>query len=95
MLDGYMAAAVPYIIVESFKYAGISLIFDDDRIIRCQITSETARCHIEAPFPDPMAEIQLKDDEEDNDDSNAEIFASEMSEILGSEGEPGRREAIS
>jgi hypothetical protein len=34
-----------------------------------------------------LAGIELKDDEEDNDDPNIEIFANEMSEILGSEGE--------
>jgi hypothetical protein len=87
ILDGYMAAVVPHNIVEGVKNAGISLIFDDDRIIQCQTTLETARCFIRAPFPDLLAGIELEDDEEDSDDPNVEICASEMSEILGSEGE--------
>jgi hypothetical protein len=73
--------------VESFKNAGISLIFDDDRIIRCQITPETVRCLIGTPFSDPLTGIELENDEEDNDDPSVDIFASEMRKILGSERE--------
>jgi hypothetical protein len=88
ILDGYMTAAIPHNIVESFKNAGISLIFDDDGIIRCQVTPETGgRCLIGAPFPYPLAGIELNDDEEHNNNPNLEIFASQMCEILGSEGE--------
>jgi hypothetical protein len=87
IVDGYMAAAVPHNIMEGFKNAGISLIFDDGRIIQCQTTLETARCFIRAPFPDLLTGIELEDDEDGSDDPNVEIRASEMSEILGSEGE--------
>jgi hypothetical protein len=87
ILDGYMAAFVPHNIVEGVKNAGISFIFDDDRIIQCQTTLETARRFIRVPFPDLLAGIGLEDDEKDSDDPNVEIRASEMSEILGSEGE--------
>jgi uncharacterized protein YbcI len=71
----------------SFKNAGISLIFYDERIIRCQITPETVRRVIGTPFPDPLTGIELDDDEADSDDPSVEVFAREMREILGSKGE--------
>jgi hypothetical protein len=34
ILDGFMAAAIPHNFVESFKNADISLMLDDDRVLR-------------------------------------------------------------
>jgi hypothetical protein len=43
ILDEFMAAAVPHNIVANFKNAGISLILDDERVLRSHVSQETAR----------------------------------------------------
>jgi hypothetical protein len=86
ILDGFMAAAVPHNIVASFRNAGISLLLDDDRVLRCQVTPETARCLLGSPFADPLVERALAGEEEDKDDPNIEVFAARMFERLTSGG---------
>jgi hypothetical protein len=66
VLGSFMSAAVPQNIVKSFANAGISLIFDDDRVIRCQITPRTTRCLLGSPL-DVELPPGTSDDEDDPD----------------------------
>jgi hypothetical protein len=80
ILDGFMAAAVPHNVVQSFRNGGISLLLDDDRVVRCQVTPDTARCLLGQPFADPLTGLTLVADEEEDGDPNFEIFAGRMLE---------------
>jgi hypothetical protein len=64
ILDGFMHAAVPPHIVQSFTNAGISLVPDDDRVIRCYITPNTARRIIGTPFTDSLGNLVTDEEEE-------------------------------
>jgi hypothetical protein len=63
VLDGFMVAAVPHNIVVSFRNTGVSLLLDDDRVIRCMVSPETTRCLLGAPFSAhlPIPEGQEED----------------------------------
>jgi hypothetical protein len=86
VLDGFMAAAVPHNIVMSFRNAGVSLMLDDDRVLRCKITPETARCLLGTPFADPFMGVELGTEEEEDADPNVELFAARMLERLNQRG---------
>jgi hypothetical protein len=88
ILDGFMAAAVPRNVVASFRNAGISVMLDDDRVLRCKITPETARCLLGTPFADPLAGLELTDEEEEGD-PNVAVFAVRMWERMNAEGAGG------
>jgi hypothetical protein len=61
VLDGSMAAGVPDNIMASFGNAGVSLLLDDDRVIRCVVTPETTRCLLGTPF---SASLQTPEEED-------------------------------
>jgi hypothetical protein len=63
VLDGFMIAA-PHNIVARFRNAGISLLLDSDRVIRCVMTAETARRLLGTPFSGAMP---IPEDEEDGE----------------------------
>jgi hypothetical protein len=76
ILNGFNAAACPYTIGASFKNAGISLIMDDARTLRCQIRPHTARCLItssalDARLPEVAEEEEDNPEEEDDPDEVA------------------------
>jgi hypothetical protein len=79
ILDGFMATAVSYDIVESFKNAGDSLRLDDDRVLRRLITPGTTRWILRAPFADPFASLALGPEADEADDPNVEVSAAQSS----------------
>jgi hypothetical protein len=62
-----MVAVVPQNIVASFRNAGISLLLDNDRVIRCVITPETSRCMFGTPFSGAWPIPEEEQDEMDLD----------------------------
>jgi hypothetical protein len=62
-LGGFMAAAVPHNILASFGNAGVLLLLDDDRAIRCMVTPETTRCLLGALF---SARLPIPEEEEED-----------------------------
>jgi hypothetical protein len=58
-----MVAAVRHNIVASFRNAGMLLLRDDDRAIRCMVTPETTGCLLEAPF---SARFPIPEEEEED-----------------------------
>jgi hypothetical protein len=86
-----MPTAVPHHRVQSFRNAGFSLILDDDRVIRCDITPNTARCIIGTPFADSLRNLPEKEEDE-GEDPNPEIFKMQMFGLLKSGGESGNGE---
>jgi hypothetical protein len=67
VLIGFTPAAVPHDIVASFRNAGIFLLLDTDRVIRCVITPETAGCLLGTPFSGALTIPEEEEDEEDLD----------------------------
>jgi hypothetical protein len=63
VVDGLMAAAVPHNIVPSFRNTGVSLLLNDDHVIRCMVTQETTRCILGAPF---LACLPIPEEEEED-----------------------------
>jgi hypothetical protein len=85
VLHSFMSPAVPSNIVKSFPNSGRSLILDDERIIRCQITPHTARCVLSEPF-----ELELSDgSSEDGEDLNVEMYLEAFGRLLYGVGEIG------
>jgi hypothetical protein len=62
ILESLMSAAVPRNVTSAFRNAGVSLIMDADRTIRCAIMPETARCILGSPFEHGL--MQLAQEEE-------------------------------
>jgi hypothetical protein len=52
---------------------GVSLILDDDRAVRCDITPNTARYIIGTPFADLLGNL-MTEREDEGEDPNREIF---------------------
>jgi hypothetical protein len=75
------------------RKAGQALLLDDDRVVRCQSTPETARCFLRSPFADLCAELALAGEEEDDGDPKYRDlrggYAREINKWRG-QGGPGR-----
>jgi hypothetical protein len=82
ILNGFMSGAVPHNIVQSFRNARISLILDDDRVVRCNITSDPAQFLLGTPFSDPLGHFVAEEEEDGGDDPNIEIFEMQMLAIF-------------
>jgi hypothetical protein len=97
ILDGFMAAPVPHNIVASFKNAGISLMLDDERVLRWRVTPETARSLFGAPFDEPLASMvrAAEEEEEEEVDPNVEGFIQRIVAISSRQGEDGDRSSVS
>jgi hypothetical protein len=62
-----MRTAVPHNIVQNIGNAGISLILDNDPVIRCGLTLNTGRCIIGKPFADPPGNLVTEEENEGED----------------------------
>jgi hypothetical protein len=49
------------------------MVLDDDCVIKCDITPNTARCIITTPFVDPLGNL-VTEEEDEEEDPNLEIF---------------------
>jgi hypothetical protein len=80
-----MRTAVPHNVVQSFRNVGISLILDDDRVVKCDITPNTGRRIIGRPFAGPRGNLVPREEDE-GEDLNLEILELEVLDLWESEG---------
>jgi hypothetical protein len=66
ILDRFMAAAVPYDVVAGFRNAGVSLIMEDDSIIRSNVASHAARCLLESVIWEDLLGLAEQEEKETN-----------------------------
>jgi hypothetical protein len=90
-----MATAVPHNIMASFKKAGISLMLDDERVLRCRVTPETARSLLGAHFDEPLASMVRAAEEEDECDPNIEVFGQRIVATSSRQGEDWDKSSVS
>jgi hypothetical protein len=88
ILTGFHQAASPSTIVASFRNAGISLVMDSERVVRCQISPDTVRCLLDKSaleklinLPEPSEE----DDSSDDIDPDTEAFWEMTADLLYAE----------
>jgi hypothetical protein len=81
-----MAAAVPHRVVDRAKNAGLSLMTDDNRALRCPVTSETTQYHLGALFANFLAGMALAEKEGEDDNPNVEVVLAQGLESLHHEG---------
>jgi hypothetical protein len=92
ILAGFVHAASPDSIVESFRNAGISSILDNNRVIRFDITPNTARSIIGTPFADPQRNLVTEEEEDEEEDPKVEILEVQILDLWESGGESGNGE---
>jgi hypothetical protein len=86
-----MHTKVPHNIIQSVRNAGISLLLDDDRVIRCNVTPNPTPCIIATPFADTRGNLAIEKEDE-GEDPNLEIFEMQMLDPSESGGESGNWE---
>jgi hypothetical protein len=67
-----MAAAAPDNVVAGFRNAGVSLIMDEDRVIRDNVTAQTARFLLENVIREEL--LGLAEEEENDEELNVHEY---------------------
>jgi hypothetical protein len=83
ILDSFMAAVIPYNLVAGLRNAGVSLIMDDNRVIRSKGMPDTARCLLEPVIREEL--LGLAEEEEEEEESNLQEYIMRISGRLGRE----------
>jgi hypothetical protein len=85
ILESFMAAAVPRNITGAFRRAGVSLVMDLDRTMRCAITPETTRCVLGSPLVHRLMELvhEEEESEAEGEDPNLEEYMAKMQGQFG------------
>jgi hypothetical protein len=88
MFESSMTTALPKNIVAGLRSAGVSLIRNEDRTIRCNVTAHTARSLLGLPFQQGL--LDLLGDEEEDEEPDIDEHMLRLSGRLSDQGQDER-----